>query len=117
VESIYLALAVLATEYWEMKTAIIAEAENARARCTSRIQELGLELSPSISAAAAGKEGSEYFVAYPVGTESKRMLELHLKKGSDRDESNCLRIYFFWDSELLRVVIGWLPSHLATDAT
>ncbi len=49
--------------------------------------------------------------------DKKKLLEHHLCKGSDRDERFCLRIYFFWDEKLKRVVIGWLPGHLDTRST
>jgi hypothetical protein len=45
------------------------------------------------------------------------MLEFHLKKGSDRDERFSLRIYFFWDGDSKRVVVGSLPGHLDTRST
>ena len=45
-----------------------------------------------------------------------RMLDLHLKKGSDREARNCLRIYFLWDAEERLIVVGCLTSHLGTRA-
>jgi len=45
------------------------------------------------------------------------MLECHLKKESDREQRFCLRVYFFWDSDSKKVLIGWLPSHLDTRGT
>jgi hypothetical protein len=114
---IYRAIDLLAVEYWEMKTTPSEGSKEYRQRLDARLQELGLELAASISLSRAGEEGDDYFVKYPVGTESNRMLDTHLKKGSDRDERFCLRIYFFWDEDSRKVVIGWLPSHLETRAT
>lgn len=41
-----------------------------------------------------------------------RFLELHLKRGSDHNEANTLRIYFFYDEDDEQVIVGHLPSHL-----
>jgi hypothetical protein len=115
---IYRAIDLLGAEYHAMRTTSVGEAEQRRIACTHRIQELGLELTPSISATRAGEEGADYEIYYPPGQlEKKRALDLHLKKGSDRDERHCLRIYFFWDDDAKKVVIGWLPSHLDTRAS
>jgi len=115
---IYQGVELLAREYHTMRTTSPEHAERNRALCDKRLQELGFELAPSISQSRAGEEGDEYRVYYPPGQlEKKRTLDLHLKKGSDRDERFCLRIYFFWDDDSAKVVIGWLPSHLDTRAT
>ena len=114
---IYQAIELLGIEYHAMRMTSPDEAEAKRSACTRRLQELGLDLTPSISSGRAGEEGDEYEVIYPIGGEKKRLLDFHLKKGSDRDERYCLRIYFFWDDGIKKVVIGWLPSHLDTRAT
>jgi hypothetical protein len=114
---IYQAIDVLGAQYHAMRTTTVEEAEARRSACTRRLQELGLELAPSISASRAGEEGDEYKILYPVGGDKKCLMDLHLKKGSDRDERHCLRIYFFWDENTNKVVIGWLPSHLDTRAS
>ena len=118
VRLIYQSVELLATEYHAMRTSQPEDADAKRTACNQKLQGLGLDLSPSISASRAGEEGDEYEVAYPIGQlEKKRTLELHLTKGSDRDQRNCLRIYFFWDDDAKKVVIGWLPNHLDTRAT
>jgi hypothetical protein len=111
---IYAALSLLGREYWTMRTARPADSTRASGTFSNKLLDLGLELSPSISPTRAGEQGEDYTVSYPIGSLSKRTLDLHLKLGSDRDERWCLRIYFFWDGELRRVVVGWLPSHLGT---
>ncbi len=113
---IYSAIDLLAEEYRDMRMAPVELALDAHGRCTAKLQELGLELSQSISASRAGEQGEGYFVTYPVSGK-RRMLEFHLKKGSDRDERYSLRIYFFWDGDSKRVVVGWLPGHLDTRGT
>ncbi|HVI41621.1 MAG TPA: hypothetical protein VM577_13295, partial [Anaerovoracaceae bacterium] len=40
----------------------------------------------------------------------RRELDLHLKYGVD--PKFLLRIYFFWDDQLKKVVIGSMPEHL-----
>ncbi|MGP0018262.1 MAG: hypothetical protein ACLPHP_06815 [Candidatus Sulfotelmatobacter sp.] len=114
---IYSALDLLGTEYWNMRTSPRELAHKRRYVCDERLKELGLELSLSISDSRAGEQGDEYKVIYPLGSERKRLLEFHLRKGSDRDERFCLRIYFFWDEAAKKVVVGWLPSHLDTRST
>jgi hypothetical protein len=83
----------------------------------NKLQMHGLVLAPSISISRAGEQGDEYYIAYPTGGLQNRMLELHLKKGSDREARNCLRIYSLWDEEEKVVVVGWMTSHLGTRAT
>ena len=82
-------------------------------------EALGLTVEPSISKSRAGEQKDEYYVNYPSGTliGGKKFLEQHLKKGNDRSERFCLRIYFFWDRTANLVVVGWLPSHLDTRQT
>jgi hypothetical protein len=80
--------------------------------------KVGVAISKSISIAVAKQRGDEYFVHYPLEQplDKKEFLDLHVKKGVDHDERTCLRIYFFWDKSTRRVVIGWLTSHLGTNA-
>ncbi len=76
--------------------------------------ELGLEEAESISPSRAGEENDTYYVNY----RGKRvLLDRHLKKGDARDSRYCFRLYFFWDQEDERVVVGWLPSHLPIRST
>ena len=56
----------------------------------------------------------EYEVEWRDG---KRLLDMHVKKGTNREARNCLRIYFFFDDESDQVVVGHLPDHLTTDVT
>jgi hypothetical protein len=114
---IYASLSLLCEEYWQMRTAVAGSESNRTGAFTNKLGLLGLELAPSISETRAGEEGDEYRVIYPLGGTAKRLLDLHLKKGSDRDSRNCLRIYFFWDAVPKIVVVGWLPSHLSTRAS
>lgn len=114
---VYAALDLLGNEYWQMRTAGVEESVECLERFKAKLLALGLELSASIATHRAGELGEEYYVAYPEGTNGKRMLEHHIRKGSSREPRFCLRIYFFWDSDARKVVVGWLPSHLDTRAT
>jgi hypothetical protein len=83
-----------------------------KAEFEEKCRELGVQFGKSISESRAGEEVEKYYVEYPRGSRKRVFLEWAIKKGSDKDERHCLRIYFFWDDESQRVVIGWLPSHL-----
>ena len=79
---------------------------------------LHLRDGPSIDEALAGQYGDTYYVYYPVGTEQRQFLDMHLRCGGNtRDPKRCLAIYFFWDDATQQVVVGWLPSHLECGAT
>ena len=108
IELVYQSLLVLANEYRNMKLGY----EDAREAFDKRTDALELRCSLSISRERAGEEGSAYFVQYPIHTNNKRFLDLHVRKGSTKDDRYCLAIYFFWDDETQQVVVGWLPSHL-----
>jgi len=114
---VYSAIDLLAIEYRNMRMSSAEGLEKNRANLDAKLNELGLSLSPATDASRAGEQGDEYFVTYPLGSKSTKLLDLHLCKGSDREERFCLRIYFFWDEKVTKVVIGWLPSHLDTRAT
>jgi len=109
VELVYRAVHWLGTEYREMRLSEKPEEET-----LAKLTELGLEIAPSISPSRAGEQGEDYFVQHGPNEGRRCMLDQHLKKGSDRDARNCLRIYFFWDDVASCVVVGWLPSHLGT---
>ncbi|HOR54090.1 MAG TPA: hypothetical protein PLM30_02590 [Synergistales bacterium] len=109
VELVYRALLLLATEYRDMRYGMLSLAD-----FEGCCRELGLEHRPAIREKSAGEQGDEYYVSYPPGTSSRRLLDTHLAKGVSRDERETLRIYFFWDEESSQVIVGWLPSHLDT---
>jgi hypothetical protein len=117
VDLVYAALTLLAEEYWNLRTATPTTHNLRNEALEKKLEAHGLELAPSIASSRAGEQGDEYFIAYPGSGQPNRMLDLHLKKGSDREARNCLRIYFFWDAEERLIVIGWLTSHLGTRAT
>jgi len=113
VDLVYKSLKLLADEYWDLR---VNGGRDRQKKWHSGLEALGLSVSPSISKSRAGEQKDEYFVNYPVGTipPKKKFLEQHLKRGNDRDERFCFRLYFFWDKSKKLVVVGWLPSHLDT---
>lgn len=113
----YQALILLAEQYRNLRKATPERRDACQQALQSKLETLGLELAPSITDTRAGEQGDDYNLYYPVGSERKRTLESHLKKGVDREQRNCLRIYFFWDSDNHVVVVGWLTSHLGTRAS
>lgn len=107
--TIYAALELLAGAYREHRTGLLDKAQFAEA-----IAKAGVQLRGSFRPSTAGAQGHSYFVNY----EGRRCsLDFHLVKGGGRDERYCLRIYFFWDDDIKKVVVGWLPSHLNNSLT
>ena len=42
-------------------------------------------------------------------------VDRHLKKGNSREPRECLRIYYAWDEDARKVVVGHLTTHLASE--
>lgn len=80
----------------------------------SALSELGLDDAPSISANRVGEQGDEYKVNYDG---RPRQLERHIRGSSSRAEKYGFRLYFFWDDETRKVVVGAFPAHLKTRAS
>lgn len=108
-QRVFAALELLAETYRLVKLSLAP-----REMLKSRADELGLFLGGSVDPTRAGEEAEAYFVAYRG---RRRFLEQHVGRGASRDPRFCLRIYFFWDDESERVVVGWLTSHLANSKT
>jgi hypothetical protein len=103
---VYRALMLLAQEYRDQRLDASPEQRNA---FIDRLNALELECVPSITPEQAGRFDSEYKIQWRGG---KRLLDMHLKKGTSREPRLSLRIYFFWDDDDKSCVVGWLPSHL-----
>lgn len=101
-------LQLLAGPYRDMK-----RGELRRADFDEACRRLGVTLTQS-GDFSASRYASEYTVQYG---KSRRVLDLHLKRGTSRDAAKCLRVYWFYDQERERVVIGHLPGHLTTSFT
>lgn len=81
----------------------------------TRLAALGLENSKCFAQKNKAESfGGDYFVRYQG---DRRELDWHLKGNSSRDERIGFRMYYFWDDDTSRVVVGYLPGHLDTDIT
>lgn len=109
---VYNALLMMRDLYVPMRRMGGIERKNA---FEQRLAELGLENTPCFSQENKAKNfGGAYFVRYQ---ESTRELDWHLKGRNSRDERLGFRLYYFWDAETARVVVGYLPGHLKNDIT
>lgn len=104
-ELVHQALELLALTYTGVKTNTVR-----REALKEGALRLGLFMGGSVDPSRAGMEGDEYFVNYGG---RRRFLDQHIGRGNSRDPRYALRIYFFFDDESDRVVVGWLPSHLS----
>ena len=103
------AVALLGTTYHRMKTEGGVELREA---FEDELRALKLQETPSISPDRQGKARDGFEIEW----EGKKLtLERHLKNNSGtRDPRRCLRIYFAWDEDGARVVVGHLPGHMRT---
>lgn len=105
VELVYRCLMLLGNEYISLREGKISQ-DIFDQKCS----DLGIEVTGAIANSRAGELGDTYFVDYHG---RKEKLEKHIKnKKVSRDPKAVLRIYFFWDDEEGKVVIGSLPQHL-----
>lgn len=77
-------------------------------------EDLGVHLERTGDPARLAQWRDEYFVPHRGRSQ---FLEWHLKRGSDKNEVNTMRIYFFFDEDDEQVIIGHLPSHLTNSVT
>ena len=103
------AVALLGTTYHRMKTEGGTELREAFG---DRLRELRLQETPSISPDRQGRARDGFEIEW----EGRNLtLDRHLKNNSGtRDPRRCLRIYFAWDEDAAKVVIGHLPGHMRT---
>lgn len=104
------AIEVLSEAYCRRRTETLSESEyNELCKSlTATAFEISLTGDASIK-----RYPDDYTVQYkrgPKGKAERQTLDLHLKAGVD--SQSLLRIYFFWDEETNRVVIGSMPRHL-----
>ena len=107
IELLCKAIEFLGKYYYEMKTGRLDQKE-----CEEIRKSLGIENSPTGSVASAGRQKEAYFVDYDG---DRRRLEMHVKGGKSMnsfDDSERFRIYYFWDDNDQRVIVGHLPGHL-----
>lgn len=105
-KAVYEALELLAHTYRLTKLGQLDRHE-----LKAHADRLTLSIGGSVDKSNAGEAGDEYYVRW---CGRRRFLDQHLGKGSARDPRFVLRIYFTWDEEAGKVIVGWLPSHLTT---
>lgn len=102
--AVYQALAFLAGPYREFRLGRLP-----RATFDAQLEESPFKIDGSVGASVAGSQGEDYFVTW---NGRRRFLDMHIGKGGGRDERYCLRIYYFWDDDTKKAIVGWLPGHL-----
>ena len=80
----------------------------------SKLTELGMEDAPCFVNRDEARRTTGYSVQYEGTT---HYLYDHIKYGNGYDNSNQIRIYYFWDEQRSRFVIGKMPSHLRNNLT
>lgn len=110
---VYRGLLLLGNTYRDMKLGLLE-----KDHWEAALADQQLHCSASISENQAGRYGDTYFVRWPIGKQTRRFIELHLRNnGNTRDPARCLAIYFFWDADEQQVVVCWLPGHLKNQLT
>jgi hypothetical protein len=107
----YRALLLLRNEYMRMRK---TGSDESLKEWRDELARLGLEDQASFSGDRAGEFENEYTVQW---RKRRRLLDRHLKAGNSREERYCFRLYYFWDAEEQKVVIGSFPCHLRTRVT
>jgi hypothetical protein len=79
-----------------------------------KLAELGMEDTPCFVDRDEARRTTGYSVLY--GGESQILYD-HIKYGNGYDNANQIRIYYFWDGEAKRFVIGKMPTHLRNNLT
>jgi len=85
-----------------------------RALADQKLNELGMEDTPCFVDREEAKQVPGYSVPYDGQT---RVLFDHIKYGNGYDNANQIRIYYFWDEEKKRFVVGKMPTHLRNNLT
>lgn len=79
-----------------------------------KLAELGIEDTACFVDRDEARHRPQYSVRYEGET---RILYDHLKYGNGWDNANQIRIYYFWDADRARYVVGKMPSHLPNNLT
>jgi hypothetical protein len=83
-------------------------------RRPAKLTELGMEDTPCFVDRDEEKKAAGYSVPYENQT---RVLFDHIKYGNGYDNANQIPIYYFWDEDKKRFVIGKMPTHLRNNLT
>lgn len=111
-ELVVQALLLLANEYRDNRMGLMTESQ-----FKEKCRTLELDFQGTLGKSQSGGKRENYFVTYPVGSGKQQLLQFQLKKGISRQKKYCLRIYFFWDGDSRKVVVGYLPDHLPSHLT
>ena len=79
-----------------------------------KLAELGMDDTACFSDRDEARRRPQYSVRYEGDT---RVLFDHLKYGNGYNNANQIRIYYLWDDERKRHVVGKMPSHLPNNLT
>jgi hypothetical protein len=90
------------------------DARRSGAPVENLFNDLGVHLERTGDPVRLSQWKEEYFIPHRTKSE---FLEWHLKRGSDKNEANTLRIYFFYDEDDQQVIVGHLPGHLTNAKT
>ncbi len=85
-----------------------------RSEAHRKLAELGMKDSGCFVNRDEARNNQSYSVPYDGST---RVMYDHIKFGKGYDNSNQIRIYYFWDDEKKRHVVGKMPSHLRNNLT
>lgn len=102
---VYQALDILATSYRDVKLGIAD-----RMAFKNACLKAGLDFGGSITEGVT----DDYYFNWQM---RRRLMDQHIGRGTTRDPRFTMRIYFTWDEELSKVIVGWLPGHLPTRAS
>lgn len=111
-ELLYDALEYLAMDFWESRYGSLSENE-LLTRASKKYQR-GFAVTPNSDGSIAAYPGQYKIPGYRLqnGTVVTKALDYHLKTGNKAE--HLVRIYFFFDDERQKIVVGSLPEHLDT---
>jgi hypothetical protein len=109
----YRALAYLADHYVPMRERSHDDA-GVRAGSDAALSVLGLTLARTGRAPATARFREEY---RRLVDGKVHVLDQHLKRGAGADPAACFRLYFTYDADNRRVIVGHLPTHLTNYLT
>lgn len=108
--AVYEALELLAGAYRDARLGLLGKTEFDEALKASGFQLRGSTGQSGL----AGAYGDGYFINW---NGRRHVMAMHLVKGGGRDPRYCLRVYFFWDDDSQKAIVGWLPGHLDNSLT
>jgi hypothetical protein len=80
----------------------------------AKLGGLGMEDTPCFAERDEANRTTGYSVQYEG---EARTLFDHIKYGNGYDNANQIRIYYFWDNQRNRFIVGKMPSHLRNNLT